>query len=151
MLYGQTRDNIKSRFFDELPNSALKWLTPQRTGLASSWGGSSSSGGLGASGANPAWRSTAKPSAGGATQGGAYRAFSSKPAPPVRFANPVVPNQRQAAAHGLKNGMAVFHAKFGEGRVLMLEGNGDDARAQINFTRHGVKWLALSVAKLTVM
>jgi DNA helicase-2/ATP-dependent DNA helicase PcrA len=47
--------------------------------------------------------------------------------------------------------MEVFHAKFGEGKVLMLEGSGDDARAQINFTRHGVKWLALSVAKLTVV
>jgi DNA helicase-2/ATP-dependent DNA helicase PcrA len=43
----------------------------------------------------------------------------------------------------------VFHAKFGEGAVLLLEGKGDDARAQINFPRHGVKWLALSVAKLT--
>ena len=60
-----------------------------------------------------------------------------------------VPAQRSAPAHGLKNGMNVFHAKFGEGKVLRLEGSGDDARAQINFTRHGVKWLALSVAKLT--
>ena len=38
---------------------------------------------------------------------------------------------------------------FGEGTVLTLEGAGDDARAQINFPRHGTKWLALSVAKLT--
>ena len=30
-----------------------------------------------------------------------------------------------------------------------LEGSGDDARAQVKFGRHGVKWLALSVAKLT--
>ena len=36
-----------------------------------------------------------------------------------------------------------------EGTVLTLEGSGTDARAQINFPRHGVKWLALSVAKLT--
>ena len=43
----------------------------------------------------------------------------------------------------------MFHAKFGEGRVLAIEGVGDDARAQVNFPRHGVKWLALSVAKLT--
>ena len=62
-----------------------------------------------------------------------------------------MPVQRNAPAHGLKSGMNVFHAKFGEGKVLMLEGSGDDARAQINFTRHGVKWLALSVAKLTVV
>jgi DNA helicase-2/ATP-dependent DNA helicase PcrA len=33
--------------------------------------------------------------------------------------------------------------------VLATEGAGDDARAQIQFGRHGVKWLALSVAKLT--
>ena len=31
----------------------------------------------------------------------------------------------------------------------VLEGSGDDARAQVKFGRHGVKWLALSVAKLT--
>jgi DNA helicase-2/ATP-dependent DNA helicase PcrA len=45
--------------------------------------------------------------------------------------------------------MRVFHTKFGEGTVLALEGLADDARAQVNFPRHGVKWLALSVAKLT--
>ena len=45
--------------------------------------------------------------------------------------------------------MKVFHARFGEGTVLTLEGTGDDARAQVSFVRHGVKWLALSVAKLT--
>ena len=45
--------------------------------------------------------------------------------------------------------MAVFHNKFGEGKVLALEGVAADARAQVSFTRHGVKWLALSVAKLT--
>jgi DNA helicase-2/ATP-dependent DNA helicase PcrA len=43
----------------------------------------------------------------------------------------------------------VFHNKFGEGKVLAVEGAGDDARAQVSFTRHGTKWLALSVAKLT--
>jgi DNA helicase-2/ATP-dependent DNA helicase PcrA len=29
MLHGQTRYNMKSRFFDELPDAVLKWLTPQ--------------------------------------------------------------------------------------------------------------------------
>jgi DNA helicase-2/ATP-dependent DNA helicase PcrA len=45
--------------------------------------------------------------------------------------------------------MQVFHTKFGEGKLLTLEGTGDDAKAQVNFPRHGIKWLALSVAKLT--
>ncbi len=29
MLHGQTRYNMKSRFFDELPDALLKWLTPR--------------------------------------------------------------------------------------------------------------------------
>eukprot|EP01035_Chromulina_nebulosa_P041514 gene41514-56156_t len=37
--------------------------------------------------------------------------------------------------------------KFGEGTVTALEGTGDDARAQVKFARHGVKWLALSTAR----
>jgi DNA helicase-2/ATP-dependent DNA helicase PcrA len=49
----------------------------------------------------------------------------------------------------LRTGQGVFHNKFGEGVILALEGRGEDARAQVNFGRHGVKWLALSIAKLT--
>ena len=37
----------------------------------------------------------------------------------------------------------------GEGVILTLEGSGVDARAQVNFGRHGMKWLALAIAKLT--
>jgi len=59
--------------------------------------------------------------------------------------------RRPRLAHGLRVGLAVFHNKFGEGKVLALEGTGDDARAQVSFPRHGTKWLALSVAKLTVV
>ena len=64
------------------------------------------------------------------------------------------PTVRQAAAPSgpngwVRSGLQVFHAKFGEGTVLSMEGVGDDARAQVKFNRHGVKWLALSVAKLT--
>ena len=36
-----------------------------------------------------------------------------------------------------------------EGKVLAMEGVGDDARAQVAFNRHGTKWLALAVATLT--
>ena len=44
MLHGQTRYNVKSRFFDELPEAALKWLTPKnqsfgriRAGYGRAW------------------------------------------------------------------------------------------------------------------
>jgi DNA helicase-2/ATP-dependent DNA helicase PcrA len=48
-------------------------------------------------------------------------------------------------------GQNVFHTKFGEGRVTGLEGVDVDARAQVSFKRHGVKWLQLSIAKLAAI
>jgi DNA helicase-2/ATP-dependent DNA helicase PcrA len=136
MLHGQTRYNIKSRFFEELPEAALKWITPKNQGFGS---------GLGA-GAGGAY-------GGGAYGGGAGNRFSRASTSYGRdndvFASPPVPPQKAEPAHGLRANMKVFHTKFGEGTVLSLEGTGDDARAQVNFPRHGIKWLALSVAKLT--
>jgi DNA helicase-2/ATP-dependent DNA helicase PcrA len=66
-------------------------------------------------------------------------------------AGQALPERKAADTHGLKVGMDVFHAKFGQGCIKMIEGAGADARAQVDFSRHGVKWLALSVAKLTVV
>ena len=142
MLHGQTRYNVKSRFFNELPEAALKWITPKNQGFASGLGGFCS---------GSAWGNATNSGADGARKNWASGVFASKNSASERFENPAVPAQRHAPAHGLKAGTNVFHVKFGEGRVQMLEGSGDDARAQINFTRHGVKWLALSVAKLTIV
>jgi DNA helicase-2/ATP-dependent DNA helicase PcrA len=118
MLHGQTRYNMKSRFFDELPEEALKWITPKNQGFGSG-GFSRSSGSFGTD----------------------HTRFNAAPLPP----------QKAEPRYGLRVGMKVFHAKFGEGTVQALEGVADDARAQINFPRHGIKWLALSVAKLTLI
>ncbi|MDM0040372.1 3'-5' exonuclease [Variovorax sp. J22G21] len=126
MLHGQTRYNLKSRFFDELPESALKWLTPKNAGFGQF--------------AAPSQRSGRYDSGYGG-YGGA-RATET-------YGSGTVPVQKAAPSHGLRISQQVFHNKFGEGTVTALEGSGDDARAQINFPRHGVKWLALSVAKLT--
>jgi DNA helicase-2/ATP-dependent DNA helicase PcrA len=55
-----------------------------------------------------------------------------------------------AATHGgYRIGQAVTHAKFGQGVIVSAEGQGADARLQINFGRQGMKWLALEYAKLT--
>ncbi len=51
--------------------------------------------------------------------------------------------------HGFRVGQSVRHAKFGEGVIVKLEGGGSDARAKINFGPHGIKELALAIAKLT--
>ncbi len=126
MLHGQTRYNLRSRFFDELPEHTLKWITPARSAFADTqvsrrdaWG-------------SQTWQNN--PWGGGA-------------------ATAVAPVVQRAAAAGpnawVQSGVQVFHTKFGEGTVIGLEGSGDDARAQVKFNRHGVKWLALSVAKLT--
>jgi DNA helicase-2/ATP-dependent DNA helicase PcrA len=34
MLHGQTLFNMKSRFFDELPEACVKWLTPKNSPMA---------------------------------------------------------------------------------------------------------------------
>jgi DNA helicase-2/ATP-dependent DNA helicase PcrA len=133
MLHGQTRYNLKSRFFDELPEGALKWLTPKNASFGQ-FGAMNSIAGR-ASGAGAGARF-------GSNYGGGGRAAETHGSGPV-------PAQKAAPSHGLRVSQQVFHNKFGEGTVTALEGSGDDARAQINFPRHGIKWLALSVAKLT--
>ena len=48
----------------------------------------------------------------------------------------------------LKLGQRVSHAKFGEGVILNLEGNGSHMRIQVNFEKAGSKWLVASYANL---
>jgi len=127
MLHGQTRYHVKSRFLEELPEDALKWLTPKNQGFGSGY----------AREYQNAW-------ARGSGLGSVVGAGRVEPAPPPPAFTPRAPS-----AHGLRSGQSVFHTKFGEGVILTLEGSGDDARAQVNFGRHGAKWLQLSIAKLT--
>ncbi len=145
MLHGQTRYNPKSRFFEELPDGALKWLTPKSGGFGQMAAASASAGSrFGHSGGHFG----SSGSAGSyASQGTSYGGASASPG----YGSGTVPTQKSAPSHGWRIGQQVFHNKFGEGAVVGLEGSGDDARAQINFPRHGVKWLALSVAKLTAV
>ena len=48
----------------------------------------------------------------------------------------------------LRLGTRVQHAKFGEGVVLVIEGQGEHARVQVNFNGAGSKWLVLAYANL---
>jgi DNA helicase-2/ATP-dependent DNA helicase PcrA len=112
LLHGQTRYGIRSRFLDELPENAVKWLTPRVAAY------------------------------GGGGRFGQWHDAGVKPAAPV------VTAPRAQPTHGFRVGQSVRHAKFGEGVIVNLEGSGDDARVQVNFGVHGVKWLLLAVAKL---
>ena len=104
MLHGQTRYNIASRFFEEIPQPLMKWLTPRFS---------------------------------------RQKAFS-----PVQSRNEIPVNRKARNAGGFRIGQNVVHAKFGPGVIIDAEGQGGDARVQVNFGDQGVKWLAVAVAKL---
>ncbi|MBT3733411.1 MAG: hypothetical protein HOG25_02090, partial [Gammaproteobacteria bacterium] len=50
-----------------------------------------------------------------------------------------------------KLGQQVVHSKFGEGVVLNYEGDGKQARVQVNFGSEGSKWLMLAYANLQAL
>jgi DNA helicase-2/ATP-dependent DNA helicase PcrA len=50
---------------------------------------------------------------------------------------------------GYSLGQMVEHPKFGTGVILNCEGEGSQARVQINFNSVGCKWLVLAYARLT--
>jgi DNA helicase-2/ATP-dependent DNA helicase PcrA len=54
-------------------------------------------------------------------------------------------------AVNLKKGQRVRHAKYGEGTILMREGDGEDAKLTVLFSRHGMKKLMEKFANLQKM
>ena len=144
MLHGQVRYNMPSRFLEELPADSLKWLTPKAKDAR--WGGSTRSGAT--------WQD-------GYTRQREYESNdffdsgSDRQKTTKRIGSASTEVKRMASPprgdYPFTIGQNVFHTKFGEGRVTGLEGVDVDARAQVNFKRHGVKWLQLSIAKLAAI
>ncbi len=145
MLHGQVRYNMPSRFLEELPSDSLKWLTPKARDAR--WGGGNSRSGS-------AWQD-------GYTRQREYESNdffdsgSERQRPAKRVGSASMEVKRLASPprgnYPFTIGQNVFHTKFGEGRVTGLEGVDADARAQVNFKRHGIKWLQLSIAKLAAI
>ncbi len=77
--------------------------------------------------------------------------LAGQPAPVLASArDSAIPRaQPRASDMGWRIGQNVVHAKFGQGVIVNAEGQGPDARVQVNFGRQGMKWLALEYAKLT--
>jgi len=121
MLHGQTRFNVKSRFFEELPEDSLKWLTQR---VQTNWFAGRKS--------TTAWDDTSF------REGGLDN----------QIAKQITQKSRNDNGTGWRIGESVSHARFGEGVIVNIEGGGGNARAQINFGAAGVKVLDLSVAKL---
>jgi DNA helicase-2/ATP-dependent DNA helicase PcrA len=53
-----------------------------------------------------------------------------------------------SSAPGLKKGSRVQHGKYGEGIVILREGDGEDAKLTVHFAQHGVKKLMEKFAQL---
>jgi DNA helicase II / ATP-dependent DNA helicase PcrA len=64
------------------------------------------------------------------------------------IARPTMDIPATNGATGLRKGQRVMHAKYGEGTVLMREGDGEDAKLTVLFVRHGMKKLMEKFANL---
>ncbi|HET8701681.1 MAG TPA: DNA helicase II [Nitrococcus sp.] len=69
--------------------------------------------------------------------------FSVSRPPPAARAAPAVETDAE-----FRLGERVMHETFGEGVVLRCEGNGPNARVQVNFVASGSKWLVAAYANL---
>jgi DNA helicase-2/ATP-dependent DNA helicase PcrA len=124
-LYGGTQYNPPSRFLDEIPERLVQAIEQRRA----SRGGRTYGGGYGSSGSGVSANRdriverAMQPSGGG-------------------------PAKHGAEALGLKVGDDVVHATFGEGIILLIDGQGDKAEVVIRFPGVGEKRLLLSWAPL---
>lgn len=121
LLHGQIRYNIRSRFLEEVPEETLRWLTPRLQPQGLTYGTNRYK-----TSENSTWHSNTSMQAKQKTD-----------------------NATPERKGGLFVGQRVFHNKFGEGTVLTIEGSDTDGKVQVKFIRHGTKWLAVGVAKLT--
>lgn len=128
-LHGNERYQMPSRFINEIPRELVSEVrsrsrisTPTATGAQ-----------------GQSYRSGAAPRGGMPTA-----ATASAPQPRRTIQRSSVP----VAPSGLQLGQRVSHKKFGEGVVMNYEGQGNNARVQVNFKQVGAKWLVLAYAKL---
>ena len=75
---------------------------------------------------------------------------SRKVSQPLKPRTATIPNS-PAAINAIMPGMKVSHEKFGIGKVLNIEGDGDSRKATVFFEGTGQKQLMLKFAKLTIV
>jgi ATP-dependent DNA helicase UvrD/PcrA len=79
------------------------------------------------------------------------RFFGGRGVKPGSFARPSRPRMdipQSSGAAGLKKGQRVRHSKYGEGTIVMREGEGDEAKLTVLFPQHGMKKLMEKFANL---
>jgi DNA helicase-2/ATP-dependent DNA helicase PcrA len=67
---------------------------------------------------------------------------------PGSLPRPAIDLPQPKGATGLRKGQHVRHAKYGEGTILLREGEGEDAKLTVLFARHGMKKLMEKFANL---
>jgi DNA helicase-2/ATP-dependent DNA helicase PcrA len=130
-LFGGTQYNPPSRFLDEIPERLVQAIEQRRA----SRGGRTYGSGYGSGSSSRQERISA----------GRDRIVDNAIAAGSRGTGPA---KHGAEALGLKVGDDVVHASFGEGVILLIEGQGDKAEVVIRFPGVGEKRLLLSWAPL---
>ncbi|HWB64365.1 MAG TPA: 3'-5' exonuclease, partial [Chitinophagales bacterium] len=83
-----------------------------------------------------------------------YRTVSPPPVSKPVVQQPATHNSEPFIADdssGLQTGMEVMHEKFGEGKVVSIEGSGANKIASIYFGQYGVKKIMLKFARLKIL
>ena len=60
-------------------------------------------------------------------------------------------SQSSASAGSLHTGNVIEHLRFGIGRVLNVEGSGENTKATVEFENVGIKQLLLKFAKFRIL
>lgn len=158
-LYGRREPTARSRFIEELKDELdLRPQTSSYSGYNSGYRSGYSGGGYGG---------YAKKSAGGFYAGSrdreyddtrvtdSFPSFGGSSAPPARFGNVGVLKPVQTAARGdvsrFKEGVRVRHARFGEGVVVAMRGQGGNLIVTVRFDTAGNKDLAAALAPLEIL
>ena len=141
--YGKMEFDNPSRFIDEIDASLIEGgeEAPESSfgGGRSSYGGYGSEGGYG--GRMPWDRD----------RSGYRRDYqNSKPVASQFMADPK-PAFASSAAGSLCEGCRIEHQRFGIGKVLKIEGTGENTKATVEFQNAGTKQLLLKFAKFTIL
>lgn len=147
--YGKMEFDNPSRFIDEIDASLIEG--GEEAPESSFGGGRSSFGGYGSSsryGSDGGYGGRMPWDRDRSGHGRDYQ--NSKPVASQFMADPK-PAFASSAAGSLSEGCRIEHQRFGIGRVLKIEGTGENTKATVEFQNAGTKQLLLKFAKFTIL
>lgn len=157
--------SIASRFLEEIPSHLLEDVGgTQRTSTWSSYGGSSRSGRGGdddfssrhysyededqSAYARAGSSHGSRTNRNGGSIDNIAQFFGGRGAAVAKNSRPKLEVEAPTGKTGLKSGQRVRHPKYGEGVVFRREGDGEDAKITVQFSKFGVKKLVEKFAQL---